>query len=996
MADTLGGIAANEIEPTWREHRGERLSLFAPEGSYAMRRAEDELRAAERVSEALVDLLGPAAERDQSSPVTIYLTDPVGERGLGAALDPEGGAGGPPGGEHEAIVRVTEPEAPGEPIAWPLTRLLVPRWFGPNAAAATVVVDGIAGVIAARTETGPTVEEADEWVRGELEAGRPVSVFARTVTPDGMPADRAVDDRVATSFVASLVKASGEEPLRRFLAAYDPARRDRAALSAYQRPLGRLEEAWLGGLRRDTVGSAPFRALIRHMRPLLRPYLWTWLESVGYMLLGALLGLVLPLASKYLVDDVLPGGSLRRLGLFVLVLLAVYVLDALVGVRRNYVAGLLNQSILMDLQERMFSHLQRLPHRFYANAKVGDLMSRLSTDLQAVQMAIATFIGTGIYLAFSAIVAAVTLLALSTLLGVLVLVVVPLFAVSYLALRTRFQVASYEYQRLTGEVASASQENLSSHAVIKAFGLADRAVASYHARLLGLRGAFMRLVVIGSLFEASMTLATTLGQLVVLGVGGYLVMEDRLTLGTLLAFIGLLPSLFQPIAALSGVAQTVQKASGALDRVTELIDAPATIADKPDAPVLPPLSEEIRLEGVSFGYEPGQPILRDLDLTIPAGANVAFVGPSGCGKSTVINLLMRFFDPDLGRVLFDEHDLRDITIASLRGQIGLVFQDTFVFDSTVRDNIAIGRPDATDAEVIAAASAAQLDSYIAALPAGYDTVLGERGVRMSGGQRQRLAIARALLRDPRILILDEATSALDARTEAEIQEVLAAAARGRTTISITHRLASVTASDRIYVLEQGRLAEEGPFDRLVRAGGLFQRLYDEQMGHLTGGVARVEVEAARLRSVPLFAALAEDALSAVANRLTLERYAPGDEIVRQGDPGAKLYVLVEGQAEVVVAEGDRERRVNILNPGDYFGEMALLNGATRVATVRATVPTELYALAKGDFNTLLEREPAVREAVTRTVAARRAALGAVAPAASPAGLPSPRPTSESV
>jgi ABC-type multidrug transport system fused ATPase/permease subunit len=364
--------------------------------------------------------------------------------------------------------------------------------------------------------------------------------------------------------------------------------------------------------------------------------------------------------------------------------------------------------------------------------------------------------------------------------------------------------------------------------VVKAFGLERSAVSSYRALLDRILAVTMRLVLIGGLYETSIGLATTLGQLVVLGAGGYLVIEGHLSLGTLVAFLGLLPSLFTPIATLSTVGQTVEQASGALDRVDELLEEPATIGDSPGATVLPAVRQEIRLDDVEFGYEPGRPVLRGLTIAIPAGAHVAIVGPSGCGKSSIINLLLRFFDPQQGRVAFDGHDLRDVTLVSLRSQVGIVFQDTFVFDTTVRENIAVGRASATDAEVVAAARAADLDGYIGALPAGYDTVLGERGVRMSGGQRQRLAIARALIRNPRLLILDEATSALDAQTEAEVLATIDRLAKDRTTISITHRLMSAAKTDRVFVLDHGCLVEQWTHEELLAQQGLYRRLYDEQ------------------------------------------------------------------------------------------------------------------------------------------------------------------------
>jgi ATP-binding cassette subfamily B protein len=311
--------------------------------------------------------------------------------------------------------------------------------------------------------------------------------------------------------------------------------------------------------------------------------------------------------------------------------------------------------------------------------------------------------------------------------------------------------------------------------------------------------------------------------------------------------------------------------------------------------------------------------------------------------------------------------------------IGLVSQETFIFDTSIRDNIAIGRPHATDEEIVEAAKDAQLHTFIMSLPAGYHTMLGERGVRVSGGQRQRLAIARALLRDARVLILDEATSALDPQTETEIQETLAVAAKGRTLISVTHRLAAVVTADRIFVLEQGRLAEQGHHAELVKAGGLYQRLYEEQMHYLHGGgVLRRGIDIERLRSIPLFTNLAESALKEVADDFLLERYAAGEVVVRQGDPGDKLYTISRGELEVLLETENGQQHVNTLHEGDYFGEMAVLTGEPRTATVRTAQPTQLYSLAKADFELLLDRVHGLRESVEPVVAARRVGLARAA------------------
>ena len=956
-------LAGNMASP-WRAYPGKWATVYVLPGSYASRLAGLTQREADRTIDALRKLLEPAGVAAGSPLAAIYLVDPVDPAGGGAAqpVSPAGDRSGGP-----SIVRVVQPESPGEPLTYSLVRALVPGWFGPNTAQAPLILRGIAGLTAARTGSGPTLEQANEYVKTGIREGRPTSIFAHVESNAG-------DDLAAASFVAFLVETYGGASLRKFLEAYDPARRDQAAEAAYHTTLGGLEETWLAGLRRTSAKGSPFMVFVRQVVPLVRPYWSRAAEVLVYMLFGLVLALAMPLASKYLVDNVIPSRDPGNLVIFIVALFLIYVISSLISMRRAYVNSWVNQRMLMDLQQKMYAHLQRLPHSFYARSKVGDIMSRMSSDLGAVQGAITAIATTLIYMTLSALGAAIALLVLSPLLGLLVLAVLPFFTISYLALRTRLKNASYERQRLGAQLASGIQENLQAYGVVRAFGMEKSAVERFRAGLMVLLKASQRLVVIGSLFDISTGLAVTLGQLMVLGVGGYLVMQGQLTIGTLLAFFGFLPSLFTPVSALAGLGQTVQTASASLDRVQELLDEPVSIADEPDAAVLGPLSGDIRLENIVFGYDPNRVILDNLNITIPAGSHVAIVGPSGSGKSTIVNLLARFWDPDSGRVLFDGHNIRDVTVESLRGQIGLVFQDTFIFDTTLRENISMARPGATDAEVAAAAAAARLESYVEALPAGYDTILGERGVRMSGGQRQRLAIARALLRDPRLLILDEATSALDAQTEREILDTLAALMPGRTTVSITHRLSLAATADRIFVLDGGSVVESGTHSELVSAGGLYQRLYEEQTGYVSGlASSRASAAAARLLSVPLFSALNGEALFDLASRLTLEKYQEGADIVRQGEQGDTLYVVGKGQLDVLVGSGDEERRVNTLEEGDYFGEMALLYGEPRTATVRTSTPAELFSLSKDDFALLMNR-PEINAAVMDTIALRRAAL----------------------
>ncbi len=960
---------------TWKEYTGKHVIVRVLEGSYAARHAQAAVREAENAVELLEKLLEPQHPPTEP-PIEIYLVDPVAELPAGADHAVESAASAallPEDRGSSAIVRVIRPEAPDARIAWSLTHLLIPRWFGAAISAAPLFLDGIGGVIAARTGSGPTLNEAFDNVQAEIEADRPVSIFTNPLTTPEV--DRATWESTATAFVAYLIEAFGPPALRKFLASYDAERRDQAAVAAYQRPLGALEEAWRGAVARRRGQSGALGTLFGYLKPLLKPYWKREIEVLVLMLLGITYSLTIPLSGKYLVDTVIPSRDVGNLVRFILVLLAIYAFNTFVGVRRAYVNNWINQRVLVELQERMFGHLLRLSHNFYGTAKVGDIITRMSGDLQIIQQAMGQVAGVGIYQALVAIAAATTIIILNPVLGLLILLVLPLFLLSYLLLAKRLSSTSRERQKLTGEVAAATEEHLSAHAVVKAFGLEQRSKASYHTRLMLLLHQTLRLVIFGSLFEISTALAVTLGQIVVLGVGGYLVIQGNMTVGTLLASIGLLPSLFTPVSALLQVLETVQSAAGSVERITELLEQPIAVADKAEAIVLPNLSREIRLDHVTFSYGGERAVIRDLSLDIAAGTHVAIVGPSGSGKSTIVNLLLRFWDPEQGSVLYDGHDLREVKIDSLRGQIGTVFQDTFVFDTTLRENIAIGRPSASDAEIVAAVKAAQLESYVETLPSGYDTVLGERGVLMSGGQRQRLAIARALLRDPRILILDEATSALDATTEREILQTLAVLARGRTTISITHRLSLAALADQVVVLERGQVVERGTHAELARAGGLYQQLYEEQTGHVTTEVRlRGGIDAGRLRAIPLLSRLSGETLAAVADQLMPERYAAGEVVVRQNEPGDKLFIIGRGAVEVVVKDGGGERRINTLTEGEYFGEMALLEEKPRAATVRTIMPSELYSLTQADFLMLLERAPDIRAAVDAVVATRREAL----------------------
>ena len=976
----------------WQELRGRRAVVHTPVGSFASYAAATEIEQADRIFDLLQHILEIPEER-AGPPVDVYLVDPpVGPPGAAGQQE----AAAPPmlqGVGDTGIVRVVTNEAFPAPLATPLTQLLLTRWFGENAAALPVFVEGLAGMAAGQAGWGPPPEEAHAWVQSELEANRKIKVLPRGQDAD---APTSINRPAATSFVAFFVESSEPGSLQRFLAMHDPKRPDEAAMAVYEQSLAEMEEGWIEGLK-GMGQDFTLKAALKFLTPLLRPHRGRYVEVLFYMVFGVVLANLLPVVTGCLTDALATGGqdaegfcgtvvpslTTGRVLLVIFVLVLLYAVEVGFQLRRAYVTGSVFARIGAGLQEKMFARLQRLSHRFYADARIGDLNSRLSQDLEEVNGAMDSIYTQGAYNLMMGVISAFTVLTQNLVVGAIVLVIIPAFVIIQRILGPRLAMTSYEMQEVSGEAAAVAQENLSAHAVIKALGMEDRAVQTYRERLDDTVRANLRLNVITQLFEGSVNMTSNVSRLAVIGIGSILIITDTLgDAGSLVAILLLLPNIIDAVAQLADVGQVGQAAAGSIARANEILEEPIDIEEKPDSVALQSIQKGIRFENVSFGYEEDRLILRDLDLTIDKGTHVAIVGPSGSGKSTIVNLVMRFWDPQEGTVSMDGVDLRDATLASLRGQIGLVFQETFVFNVSLRENIRMARPDATDEEVAAAVKAAQLESFVESLSAGYETVLGERGSRMSGGQRQRLSIARALLRNPSILILDEATSALDARTEAESLDTLAAVVKDRTTITITHRLGMAAAADQIVVLEQGKVVEQGPHNELVKAGGLYQRLYEEQMGTpVLEKSSRLNLEAARLRKIPLFSDLDADTLEELALQLSPERLATGETIVRQGDPGDKLYVISQGQAEVFVEDAGREVRVNVLNAGDYLGEYALLTNQPRSATVRAAQPTEVFSLSRHNFLALIEREPELRSKVDHFVDERRSAFDAAAAAA---------------
>jgi ATP-binding cassette subfamily B protein len=812
-------------------------------------------------------------------------------------------------------------------------------------------------------------------------------------------------DVAEISFLAFLLQNQGPVAFARFTHAALSNGAETAANSAYSRSLDALQVDWLAALRTKHRPPATIGYLMGQSAELLRPHAIKVAAVLIFMVLDLMVSYAITLSSKFLFDVVIPGRDAMLLVLLVGFVLGAYIVDMLISYQREMLSGRISEEILRDARLKMFTHLQRLSSRFHMVASAGDLIARMTYDLDNVE---ATLSGTLPNLVFNLLtffIGTALLLFLNWTLGMVVLLVgLPILIFVNLRASGRIRALHLELSEQIGAVSSFIEESLGAQALIKVFSLEERQIAAFAARVNRLFDTAIGAIRFSAvLSRLSGSILVAIHGFVLVG-GSFLIMNDLMTIGDLFAFMTIVNQVIGPATALSGQYNQLVAVTGSFDRVQEILREQPDVIEDPRASDLRPLAREIRLENVTFSYG-ASPTLVNLNLQVRYGERVAIVGGSGAGKSTVIGLIMRLYDPEQGHILFDGRDIRTATIDSLRRQIAVVPQDTVLFNTTVRENIALGREGASDEEIVRAAQAAAIHEVIEQLEDGYDTLVGDRGMRLSGGQRQRVAIARALIRDPRLLILDEATSALDAQTEAAILRTLEVAARGRTTLMITHRISAAAQCDRIIVLERGRLVEDGTHDELVQRRGVYWQLYSEQQG----GADEEEtfsVAAHHLADVPLFASLPPPDLAKVASRLAQEHYPAGRVVVREGESADRLFVIADGQAEALV--DDREgnpQQLRVLGPHQYFGEIALLDdeGGRRTATVRALTDLELYTLHREDFRILLSTQPRLAEAVNRVAEERLARSAAVlepptpapgsqppsAPPASPSPIPGP-------
>ncbi len=557
------------------------------------------------------------------------------------------------------------------------------------------------------------------------------------------------------------------------------------------------------------------------------PYRGRTALSLLSLLAATATALAPPFLAKYALDYAIQGHDQRELVLIVSAFLLAGLANWGMSYLQTYLTGWVGERILADLRNTLFHHLQRLSLGFYERNRAGVIISRLTNDVEALDQLVTDGVTTLVQSTLTLLGTAILLFVLDWRLALATLTVIPIMSVGTVLFRIYSTRAYAAVRERLALVTATLAEDIAGMRIVQAFTREQKNVQQFREVAEHYREANMRTVVLNALYFPYVDLVSSIALAVVLGYGGHLYFGNALTLGTLFAFLLYVQNFFDPVQQLSQLYNTFLSATAALDKIMDVLDEEPQVLDARGARELPPVEGNVRFDHVRFGYGNGPEVLHDLDLDVPAGTTVALVGHTGAGKSTIAKLLARFYDPRDGAIRIDGTDLRDVTQESLRRQLGIVPQEGFLFAGTVAENIAFGRPDASREEIVAAARTVGADDFIERLEEGYNTQLGERGFRLSLGQRQLVAFSRALLADPRILILDEATSSVDIGTERRIEEALRTLLSGRTAFVIAHRLSTIRDADRIVVLEHGLIVEQGTHDALLRRRGLYTSLYGD-------------------------------------------------------------------------------------------------------------------------------------------------------------------------
>jgi ATP-binding cassette subfamily B multidrug efflux pump len=601
--------------------------------------------------------------------------------------------------------------------------------------------------------------------------------------------------------------------------------------------LGHGGGAQTGETARDTRGA------VRRLASYARPYLAQLAVVALLVLVSTFSSLVGPILLGRAIDQFIAPGDLPGLARVAGIMLGVYVLGGVASIAHGLIMVGVGQRLIADVRAELFIHLQALSIAYHDRHKVGDLMSRVTNDSEAINQVLSNGLITFITNILTLGGIMVSMFVLDWRLAIGTLILLPLMVLITSAITRRSRLAFRDVQRYLGGMNAVMEENLAGIRVVQAFARAEDTVAQFERANAANRQAGVKADIITAALGPMFTTMSTITIAATALFGGWLALRGLATVGVIATFVVYIMNFFRPMRGIAMLYNSLQSALAGAERIFAVLDSAQTVADSPEAEPLHKIEGTVTFDDVTFGYDPQKPVLKDVSLSASPGETVALVGPTGAGKTTIVNLLSRFYDVDAGAIAIDGHDLRDVQQASIRKQLGIVLQDTFLFSGTVMDNIRYGRLEATDEEVYAAARLANADWFIRRLPHGYQTQVSEQGHNFSEGQRQLLAIARAILADPRILILDEATSSVDTRTEMLIQEALLNLMAGRTAFVIAHRLSTIRSSEQVLVIDGGRIVERGTHESLLAQQGFYYRMY---MSQYRRGINAVVEERAEL------------------------------------------------------------------------------------------------------------------------------------------------------
>lgn len=583
----------------------------------------------------------------------------------------------------------------------------------------------------------------------------------------------------------------------------------------------------------------------RRIAKLFAPYWRQELQVVAAIFIGSLLGLIPPLCTLRLIDTAIPQGDFRSVCFYVGGMIAAALVSGLVGVYQGYLNSLVGEGIVRDIRSSLVSHLHRMPLDFFTSTKTGEIMNRVSSDVDSIDNVVTGTMVTVLTNASMLVTTVVTVFLLNWRLALLSIGIIPLMILPIWPVGRKMYDVRKQTRVKRDEIEALTQETLSISGItlIKSFVREPYEHTRFYRVGTDLMKLEIDLAMVGRWFIMLIGAMVIIGPAAVWLLGGWLVIKNSVTIGVVVTFTTLLNRLYGPASALAGVQVQVVGALAVFERIFEYLDMPEEKSKSDGALSLDQLSGKVEFRNVSFGYAENRLALNDISFAIEPGQMVAFVGPSGAGKTTITQLVPRFYDTVSGAVLVDDYDVKDVDLEKLRQHIGIVTQETYLFHDTIENNLRYAREESSDDEIVAAATAANIHEFIMSLPEQYKTVVGERGHKLSGGERQRLAIARVLLKNPKILILDEATSSLDSVNESLIQQAFVPLMKGRTSLVIAHRLSTILVADKIFVINHGQVVESGTHAQLLSSGGAYATLYNQQyaashaasQGATTGG-----------------------------------------------------------------------------------------------------------------------------------------------------------------